>query len=125
MSERGRAQHSVTISTIISQIGKAARVQVATRTTKDKKTGEPVQKVKFASSYDLRRSFGTRWAPRLKPLVLQMVMGHKSLTTTQQYYVSLDADEMARDIWRQYGGQNGDMNHKSASVNQRQTERKF
>ena len=51
------------IGRIISEIGKRAGVVVR------KAEG------KFASAHDLRRSFGTRWAPRVKPATLQLSCG--------------------------------------------------
>jgi len=52
------------------------------------------------TSHDFRKTFGTRWALRIHPLRLKAVMRHKSLETTLKYYVSLDIDEVADEIWR-------------------------
>lgn len=52
-----------------------------------------------AGAHDLRRTFGTRWSRIVKPLVLKDMMRHESLDTTLDYYVDLDADEVASDIW--------------------------
>ena len=79
------------VSKIICRIGKAANVKVHS----DAKTG----RVKYASAHDLRRSFGTRWAPRVMPLVLQQLMRHESIDTTLRYYVGLDAETTADAIW--------------------------
>ena len=46
------------VCAVVSEIGKKAGVVV------NKADG------KFASAHDLRRSFGTRWAPRVKPITL-------------------------------------------------------
>ena len=54
---------------------------------------------KYASGHDLRRSFGNRWASRVKPPVLQRLMRHASIQTTLTYYVDLDADEVADGLW--------------------------
>ena len=54
---------------------------------------------KTASAHDLRRSFATRWAKRVAPAVLQKLMRHASIATTMGYYVDLDVDEMADDLW--------------------------
>jgi integrase len=62
----------------------------------DTKTG----KVKYASAHDLRRSFGSRWAPRVMPIVLQQLMRHESIETTQKHYVGRDAEAMADEIWQ-------------------------
>jgi len=42
---------------------------------------------KYASAHDLRRSFGTCWAQRVKPATLQLLMRHRSIETTLAYYV--------------------------------------
>ena len=55
---------------------------------------------KYASAHDLRRAFGTRWASRVKPAVLQKLMRHASINTTMAYYVDLDADELGDELWR-------------------------
>ncbi len=55
---------------IISRIGKAAGVKVAT----DPRTG----KVKYASAHDCRRAFAERWSTRLMPQVLMQLMRHSS-----------------------------------------------
>jgi len=44
--------------------------------------------------HDLRRAFGTRWALRVKPAVLQRLMRHSSYTTTAKYYVAIDSDDV-------------------------------
>ncbi len=74
-----------TVSPIISSFGRKAGVKVA-----EKKT---------ASAHDLRRSFGLRWADRVKPHVLQQLMRHASITTTLTFYVQSDADDMAETVW--------------------------
>ena len=56
--------------------------------------------MKYASAHDLRRSFGNRWAKRVMPAVLQQLMRHESIDTTMGYYVDLDADELAEDLYR-------------------------
>jgi integrase len=69
----------------ISDIGKAAGVVVSERG-------------KHASAHDLRRSFGTRWATRVAPAVLQKLMRHSDINTTMTYYVKLDAESIAREL---------------------------
>jgi len=66
-----------------------------------KKAGVVVNKAegKYASAHDLRRAFGTRWAKRVMPAVLQRLMRHASIQTTMAYYVDLDADDLAADLW--------------------------
>ena len=77
-------------SEMISEIGKRAGVVV------NKVEG------KFASAHDLRRAFGTRWAPRVKPLTLKSLMRHSSISTTEKYYVDLDADELGDELWENH-----------------------
>jgi integrase len=72
----------------ISAIGKKANVVVNKASAK------------FASAHDLRRSFATRWASRVKPATLQLLMRHKSIETTLKYYVDQDADDVADELWR-------------------------
>jgi integrase len=57
---------------------------------------------KHASVHDLRRSFGTRWAKRIMPARLRRLMRHANVQTTMQYYVDLDVDEMADELWASY-----------------------
>ena len=76
------------VSRVVSAIGKKAKVVV------DKGTE------KFASAHDFRRAFGTRWARKVMPMVLQKLMRHDSIETTMRYYVDLDADEMAEELWK-------------------------
>jgi len=58
---------------------------------------------KFASAHDLRRSFGTRWAKRVMPAVLKRLMRHADISTTMGFYVEMDADEMAGELWSKFG----------------------
>ncbi|WP_425396014.1 tyrosine-type recombinase/integrase [Aeoliella sp.] len=70
----------------VSAIGKAAGVVVSPNG-------------KTATAHDLRRSFGTRWAARVQPAILQQLMRHASIETTMQYYVDLNAAELADALW--------------------------
>ena len=79
------------VGRVVSSIGKEAGVKVANSDQGDK--------VKYASAHDLRRSFGTRWARRVKAVVLQKLMRHSSINTTMKYYVSEDADDIAAACW--------------------------
>jgi integrase len=40
---------------------------------------------KFASTHDLRRSFGTRWSSKVMPAVLMQLMRHDSIETTMKF----------------------------------------
>jgi len=91
------------VGQIVGKIGRKAGVVVATvqKQRKDKATGKlvPVTVRKFASAHDLRRSFGTRWAKRVMPAVLQRLMRHADIATTMKYYVTMDADAVADQLW--------------------------
>ena len=76
------------VGRVVSAIGKQAKVVV------NKGDG------KYASAHDFRRAFGTRWARKVMPMVLQKLMRHDSIETTMRYYVDLDADEMAEELWK-------------------------
>jgi integrase len=56
---------------------------------------------KYASAHDLRRAFGTRWASKVTPAVLQQLMRHASIETTLKYYVEQNSDVIAAEIWKQ------------------------
>lgn len=75
-----------TFSDTVSDIGKAAKVLVF--------AGR--DECKYASAHDLRRAFGTRWAPHVMPVDLQKLMRHRTIQTTMKYYVDLDLDSMSK-----------------------------
>ena len=79
------------VGRIISQIGEKSKVVV------NKSDG------KFASAHDFRRSFGSRWARRVMPATLQLLMRHESIETTMKYYVDLEADELGDELWKSFG----------------------
>jgi len=79
------------VGEIVVKIGKRAGVVV------NKADG------KFASAHDLRRAFGTRWAQRVRPAVLKVLMRHSSVQTTESYYVELNAGEVADQLWARWG----------------------
>jgi len=76
------------VSRVISKIGEKANVVV----NKEQK--------KFASAHDLRRAFGTRWASRVTPAVLQQLMRHASIETTLKFYVEQNADALGAELWK-------------------------
>lgn len=84
----GRPMTPKRVSRVVSAIGKKAKVVV------NKGDG------KYASAHDFRRAFGTRWARKVMPMVLQKLMRHDSIETTMRYYVDMDADEMAEELWK-------------------------
>jgi integrase len=80
---------------VVSQIGQKAGVVVDTALGK------------CATAHDLRRAFGTRWAVKVRPAVLQRLMRHSSIQTSMGYYVELDADELADQLWADHGARSG------------------
>lgn len=78
------------IGKLISRVGEKAEIRV--------------NDYKFASAHDLRRAFGTRWAPIVMPAVLQALMRHKSIQTTMQYYVGRNAESIAEQAWKAAAG---------------------
>ena len=64
----------------ISAIGKVSGVVV-----------DPVRG-KHVTAHDLRRSFGSRWAVLVMPVVLQELMRHATISTTLKYYVGQNLD---------------------------------
>jgi integrase len=83
----GRQMTSARAGRVISDIGKHAEVLVNS------------SEGKYGSAHDLRRSFGTRWAARVKPATLQLLMRHRSIETTMKYYVDQDSDDVADERW--------------------------
>ena len=73
------------VTKIVTKIGAAAKVRVdATKT---------------ASAHDLRRAFGERWAAKVMPPQLMVLMRHESMETTMKYYVGRNADRTAAIVW--------------------------
>ena len=73
------------VSALIAAIGKKAGVKVDSKST--------------ATAHDLRRSFGYRWAGRVRVHILQQLMRHSAITTTMSYYVQAEANETAAAVW--------------------------
>ena len=75
-----------------------------------KKAGVVVNAVdgKTASAHDLRRTFGTRWARKVMPAVLQRLMRHANVQTTMQFYVDLNVDAMADELWANHPAESGE-----------------
>jgi len=101
----GKQVDSGTVGRVVSAIGEKAGVVV------NKAAG------KFASAHDLRRAFGTRWASKVKPATLQLLMRHASIQTTLDYYVSMDADDVAGELWASFGNTSGNSSESVASCN--------
>ena len=97
---RGAYAHCLdAVSRTIVRIGERAGVKVAEKARFDRKAGKPVEKVKFASAHDFRRSFCLRWALRVPPLVLKELARHESVSTTEKYYIGQNSEAMADVAW--------------------------
>ena len=88
------------VGELVVKIGRRAAVVVATVEKKVRRDGKlvQVQVKKSASAHDLRRTFGTRWARKVMPAVLQKLMRHEDIQITMAFYVDLDVDEMAEEL---------------------------
>lgn len=85
----------------VNRFGKRPTVPVASRQILDFAKAAKVftDPGKPACAHDLRRSFGTRWAQRVMPAVLQAMMRHSSIETTMSYYVAIQADDLGDTIY--------------------------
>ncbi len=86
LSESGNALSQETTERVISEIGETANVKVSSKKT--------------ATAHDLRRSFGSRWALRVMPQVLQQLMRHADIQTTMRFYVDLKSDDLGEIIYK-------------------------
>jgi integrase len=73
------------LSKAVARIGRAAKIVTYAS--------------KHASAHDLRRTFGTRWALKVPPVVLQKLMRHATIETTMKYYVNLEASTVGSVLW--------------------------
>jgi integrase len=80
------------VSHTLSKIGRFAQVVVSVHSR--------TQKEKYASAHDLRRTFASRWANRLLPKDLQLLMRHTSIETTLRYYVGQQASTTNDLLWK-------------------------
>lgn len=87
---RGNDVSQSTVEKRITEAGRLANVCVGTNSK-----GEP----KYAGAHDWRRAFGCRWAPKVMPAVLQVMMRHKSIRTTMTFYVGQNALLNADALW--------------------------
>ena len=85
--ETGTPITAHSVGQLVTKIGETARIVVN------------AVEGKTASAHDLRRTFASRWARKVAPAILQKLMRHASIQTTMGYYVDLDVDEMADELW--------------------------
>jgi integrase len=100
VKDGGFSESEFTIGRRISQAGKAAQVIV-----NKNRDGS----IKYASAHDFRRSFGSRWAPKVMPIVLKELMRHESIETTMAFYVGANADQTADALWAVQSDEIGEM----------------
>jgi integrase len=81
----GKRFEAAKLSEEVSKIGKAAGVRT---------DGE-----RFASAHDLRRTFATRWAAKVRPMTLQRMLRHSDLSTTLRFYVGLAVEDIGAELW--------------------------
>jgi len=98
LTRYGQAARQEATGKTIAKIGRRARVWIRDREKLDRKTGQRVTVAQFATAHDLRRSFGARWAPYVKPLVLMHMMQHGQIKTTNQFYIGQNTARNAAAI---------------------------
>lgn len=69
---------------------------------------------KFASAHDLRRAFGFRWSRRVMPPVLKELMRHTEIATTMKFYVGVNAQATADELWKVAGSNLGSSEQKES-----------
>lgn len=83
---RGICRRIDTVSKAIAGLCESAGVKV----------DQEGEKVAYASVHDLRRAVGFRWARSIMPMVLKELMRHASVTTTEKFYVDINAQSTAK-----------------------------
>jgi len=82
-------------SRIIAETGREAGI-IVKHDTELNDDGSLRDRHEYASAHDLRRTFGYRWATRIQPQVLMLIMRHSNIATTMQFYAQLKASDAAR-----------------------------
>lgn len=85
LSERGNPIGQAQAERVIAKFGREAKIKVS--------------KSKTATAHDLRRSFGSRWALKVMPQVLQQLMRHADIQTTMRFYVDLKANDLGKVLY--------------------------
>lgn len=109
------------ISKVIRSIGKKAGIVTDVKTVLDKKR-RPVEKKIYATAHDLRRAFGTRWAPRVNSRLLMEMMRHASIQTTEKYYLVGNARETCATLWDVIGNAHTEPGNKTSNIDQGEVE---
>lgn len=66
-----------------------------------------------ATAHDLRRTFATRLALKVKPVALKAIMRHSDIKTTLSYYVGITSDDVGAELASVFGVTNGVTNEVS------------
>jgi integrase len=106
-AQTGRQISEGLVGKIVGEIARKAGVLVDEVEKTAKINGQLVTRKipAYASAHDFRRAFCTRWAKRVTPAVLAKLARHASVAVTMQYYVGLDAQDVADDLWERFGGE--------------------
>jgi integrase len=48
--------------------------------------------------HEIRKSFGSKYASKLKPISLMKLMRHSNIETTLRYYIQLDVVDIAKEL---------------------------
>lgn len=112
----GRPMQSHQVGEIVERIGRKAGVKVGSTSKRDKETGELVELPIFAGCHSLRRGFGSKWARRVSPSILKRLMRHSSITTTEAYYITLNAGDVSGELWAAFGPQAGAGSNKTVNT---------
>jgi integrase len=88
LNDAGKPYTGDKLSDEISLIGQAA--------VKPDANGDMPQ---HPTAHDFRRSFGSRWALKVRPMTLQRMMRHKDFKTTLLFYVGLSAEDVGAELW--------------------------
>jgi len=120
----GRPLDEGDVGKTVAAIGERAGI-IVNRARKKVKVKQPDGSVRkewrenvpeFAGCHTMRRSFGSRWAKVLMPAVLKRLMRHASVDTTMRYYVDLDADELADQLWDRFGAEEAPVGNTSGNI---------
>jgi integrase len=105
-----------TMSKVLERIGHRAGIL---EYEKPPKKGSKVTQKKWASAHSFRRAFGTRHAKYLSPLELMILMRHKNIKTTMDFYLDANAETVETAIAAKSPNKTPNIETKSAFPNAR------
>lgn len=74
------------------------------------------------TAHDLRRSFAARWIVHFQPHVMQKVMRHANIQTTQRYYAGVNLDRAQDEIAQTFAAIKSRTGQANRKANRRQNE---